>query len=170
MLCVDDKAAKDAIRFVTMFPQRLSPELMHAGDVMSLRQMMLRTCMTELEAVRNAAVMSQSDENDSHAVIGESKKLRRTLMLLHALIDESMADVGRRVPSHGGPWKSHSVTVKIQYNPKKIENPILTLDSNDSLEFLMEQVAAVVGKPLVELKMFRKGKEIQLGIDRKSVV
>jgi hypothetical protein len=169
MKCSDDKAAKDAITFVTMFPQRLSPELMLTGHVLSLRQVMLRTCMTELESVRNSTLVSQGGEIDCSAVIGESKKLRRTLMLLHALIDESMADAGTRVHPHGGRWKSRMLSIKIQYSQKTIPYPVITLDSNDSLEHMMEIIAEVVGKPLSELKMFRKGKEIILGIFRRTL-
>ena len=169
MSCRDDKAAKNAISFVALFPQRLSPSLMTAGDVLSIRQVMLKTCMAELEVVRSAALVTQQDEDDCRAVIGESKKLRRTLMLLHALIDESMADAGTRVQPHGGRWKCRPVTVRIQYSQKALSNPTITLDSNDLLEHLMERIAAEIGKPLKELKMFRKGKEIVLGVFRRTL-
>ena len=68
----------EAINLITDFPQRLSTSLREGGHVERFREMLLSLCMDELTSVD---VTSQV-------------RLRRALMLLFALLNESEASDG----------------------------------------------------------------------------
>lgn len=156
MYCQEDKVALDAVKFLTMFPQRLSPALVHAGEVITLRQSILSQSMHELEDIRNKSV--GSDYLTSNLQL--NTRLKRTLMLLNSLLDESSADSSKRIKSHSGKWKSKPITIKIQYG--KVNGVTLHFDSNDTIEDLIHGISKYLNKEPKLLKFFRRGNELTM--------
>jgi hypothetical protein len=156
MYCQEDKVALDAVKFLTGFPQRLSQSLVYDGDVVSLRQSILSQGMAELEDIRNHALGSDSITTDPHL----TRKLKRTLMLLNSLLDESSADSSKRIKSHSGKWKNKQITLKIQYSKLGNGHTTVTLETSDTLDDLLNQIAKTLSKDIQQLKFFRRGSEL----------
>lgn len=162
MTCRDDAVALSATKFLTSLPQKLSPTLTKSGELMELRRSVLNSCMDEIKRI------CDGDKLEPLVVCAENKSLKRALMLLNELLDESVADIRGRVKPHGGKWKSQTVAIRVQYSQGSV-NSLLMVETSDTIQQLMGKIAKLCNKPASSLKMFRKGAELVLGRTRQTL-
>jgi hypothetical protein len=140
--CKLDPVASQAATFLTSLPSCLAPALVEAGELVSLRQLLLQKCNDQLAHAVQCAV--------------DPRALSRLLMLLSALLEESSQD-GR---PHGSLGRGVEVALYISANKMKERSGPLVMYSNDTIGDLFYEISRIMDKSISKLKVFRLAKDI----------
>ena len=144
-----DPVASQAATLLTSLPSCLAPSLVDAGELVSLRKLLLEQCTGQLAQAALSGI--------------EPRALSRLLMLLSGLLDESCQDLDGRVQPHGSLGQGAEVSLFISgaNKMKELSGPFL-MHANDPLDGLFQEICRRVNRPLCRLKVFRLAKDITL--------
>jgi hypothetical protein len=188
--CSNDTVAAQAVKFLTALPRRLSASLVEAGELVQLRAMLLDQCLAPLQNLRAVGDdISEGGFNSKsggvhvvHSKLESERVLKRLLMLLDGLLEESSQDCC--IPSTGGmnagyfdKLRPHGVsghgdtlTLFIQYSGKmKPYSGNMLVQSTDGVGSLWDRIAARASREASMLKLFRMGKEIDIDDRNKTL-
>ena len=151
-----DLVASQAAALLTSLPSCLASYLVDAGELASLRKLLLEQCTRQLAQAAQEVV--------------EPRALSRLLMLLSGLLDESYQDLGSKIQPHGSLGQGFEISLYISgaNKMKELSGP-LVMHSNVPLKGLFQEICKRMDKPISRLKVFRLAKDITLLDPRKTL-
>eukprot|EP01041_Mallomonas_annulata_P001788 gene1788-3471_t len=163
MSCSVDDVAFQAVQLLLALPQRLSPTLVREGHILRLRQMLLSKCMDDVRDLEWQYV-----EGNNYKRKGTPRAVKRLLMLLSALLDESASDARGRVKPHAQKYIGKPVYFWLKFSNKayRYKDTVVTLNSTDTTDDLIAAIVKLSERNISDLKVFRGGKQIGNAADK----
>ena len=166
--CQSDEVAQHAVRFLTSLPERLSPALIIKGELDKLRNHLLTQCLNSLKMIAEEA----SEAVDTSALEKRDRALRRLLVFLSSILDESEPDNIGCFHPHGDRSSGKSVTFVVNFNVKNIKRKRseISLVTTSKVDHLISLIAESMERKPSDIKVFRHGKDITLAETRSKTL